>query len=168
MMSPAPQCGLVSSWPDSSPRVPLRSYLRRGGLRSPAATGLGPPPTPTPPLGRSRVPVGNPFAVAGGDGFSAARTSLRSPTPPVQPRTSFGALSSTGTPLTAEAGLEPFMPRTTSLPPLPLPFPVQESSSFRPPQPATIETHPPTPAPEGLPPTPGVRLPMPRQPPQPS
>ena len=63
IMSPAPQLRQASSQTGSSPRTPCTSQPRQGVLRSPTATRLGPPSTPTHPIERSRTPAGEPSPV---------------------------------------------------------------------------------------------------------
>lgn len=73
---PAPQLRSVPS--QRAPDLPQRRLFHpnRGmamTLRSPVVMSLGPPPTPTPPLRRSRVPVGEPLL---SPAETAARTSV--------------------------------------------------------------------------------------------
>ena len=129
MSSPAPQLGLVPSETESSPGAPLPLQPTQRTLMSPAAAILGPPPTPAPPLGWSRVPVGDPWSSPVETASPPA--DLRSPTSPVQPRTSFGARWSTGTPSRAKGRFELLILRTQPSPPMTVPAPTQEPESSR-------------------------------------
>ena len=119
---PAPQVEPVPSQTETPFGVPLPPQPGKGVMTSPAATGLGSPPTPTLLLGRSRVPVGEPS-------LSPAETAstppeLRSPISSAQPGTSSPARSPTGAQSRAEAGLETLRVRTPSPPPLMIPAPI--------------------------------------------
>ena len=110
---PAPQLGLVPSQREHLSAAPLPSQPGQGTLRSPAVIRQVPPPTPTPLLGRSRLPVGEPL-------LSSVETAspppeLRSPTSPAQPRTSGRALSPTGT-RSREEGPQPTLGRRPPTP----------------------------------------------------
>ena len=156
---PAPQVRPVPSQTDASSGVPLPPQPDQGGMTSPAATRLGPSPTPTLLLGHSRVPVGEPSA------WPAETTStppeLWSPISPAQPGTSSRARPPTGAKSTAEEGLETSTVRALLPPTLIVPAPIYPGGSS---PTETTGTHPPTPTPAGFQPTAGGR---PSTPPQP-
>ena len=113
MISPAPRLGPEPSRMESSQVAPFPPQPRQGALTSPAASKLGPPPTlAPPPLERSNVLDGkaSPPLVD----TAPPPPELRSSTSPAQPRTSFEALSSTGTHSRAETRVEPLMLSTVA------------------------------------------------------
>ena len=124
MTPPAPQLGPTPALTVPSSGMLLPPQPGQGILRSSAATRLGPPPTPTLPTGQSRVPVKGPLLLT--VETASPPPELRSPIPPVQPRTSCGAFSSTGTQSREEGGLETVTVRTPPPPPLMVPAAVQE------------------------------------------
>ena len=86
------------------PWAPLPAQSRKGTLGSPAATRLGPSPTPTNSLGWSGVPVEETLSLL--METVSPPPERRSPTSPAQPRMSFEALSSAGTQSREKAGLD--------------------------------------------------------------
>ena len=142
MAQPAPQLASVPSQREPPSATPPPSRPGQGTLRSPAARRLGPPPAPTPPLGRSRVPIGEPR-------LSPVETTspppdLRSPISPGQPRTSCRALSPSSMQSRAEGGLETLTVRASSHLPRIVPAPVQEPDFSSSSQPAMTGTRPST------------------------
>ena len=126
---PAPQLRLVPPQREHPSSAPLPSQPGQGTLRSLAATTQGLPPTPTPPIGRSRVPVGEPL-------LSPVETAspppdLRSPISPAQPRTWDRDLSPRGT-QPREEGPQPTLGRRPPTPTQSESQPLQETPTTSP------------------------------------
>ena len=130
--------GIVPDESSPGTRFPLQP--RQGYPRSPTATRLGPPSTPTVSTGWSRTSAGEPSPVA----MASLPPEIQSTTPPAQPRVSFGTRPSTGTQSRAEAGSESSRSKTPPPPPLLVPPPIQERDSPSPSQPPMTGIHPPT------------------------